>query len=94
MKLLTKDTDYAVRALLILAQNTQVFMSARKIAESDRMPYQYIRKVLQVLMKNGYIESREGGQGGFKIKGQISKMGLNRYYQNFSGRGAAYGMYV
>lgn len=85
MKLLTKDTDYAVRALLILAQNTQGFMSAREIADTDRMPYQYMRKVLQVLMKKGYIESKEGGQGGFKIKGQISQMGLNDIIRLFQG---------
>ncbi|MBU2102122.1 MAG: Rrf2 family transcriptional regulator [Candidatus Omnitrophota bacterium] len=66
MKLLTKHSDYAVRALLFLAKN-QVYSSSRKIATKQGIPYQFLRRILQQLIAGGLVVSRGGGQGGFKL---------------------------
>jgi len=67
MKLLTKDTDYAVRALLILAQSKGEFVSVREIAKKQNMPYHFLRRVLRELIKNKIVIAKEGGRGGVKI---------------------------
>lgn len=67
MKLLTKNTDYAVRALLVLGASKGAYISARDIAKAQSLPYQYLRRILQVLIKEGLVESKEGGKGGVKI---------------------------
>ena len=67
MKLLTKNTDYAVRALLVLGANEGSYISARDIAKAQNLPYQYLRRILQVLIKEGLVRSKEGGKGGVKI---------------------------
>ena len=67
MKLLTKHTDYAIRALLELAKNKDEFLSARQIAEQQRIPYQFLRQILQGLIKNKLVISKEGSRGGFRI---------------------------
>jgi Rrf2 family protein len=67
MKLLTKNTDYAVRAVLVLATNPTEFISSRDIAEKQKIPYQFLRRILQVLIKNKVIESKEGVSGGVRI---------------------------
>jgi len=68
MKLLTKNTDYAIRALLVLGSRPDEYISARDIAKIQEMPYQYLRKILRELISAGFVESREGGRGGFKVK--------------------------
>jgi Rrf2 family protein len=67
MKLLTKNSDYAVRALLVLGANKGAYISARDIAKAQNLPYQYLRRILQVLIKEKFVESKEGGRGGVKI---------------------------
>ncbi|MFH1578440.1 MAG: Rrf2 family transcriptional regulator [Candidatus Omnitrophota bacterium] len=67
MKLLTKNTDYAVRALLELTRQKGAFISARQVAKEQDIPYQYLRRILRELIKNGLVISREGSRGGFKI---------------------------
>ncbi|MGR3309273.1 MAG: RrF2 family transcriptional regulator [Candidatus Brocadiales bacterium] len=67
MKLLTKNSDYAIRALIVLARNKTTFLSARKIAKQQDIPYQFLRSILQELIRNNLVVSREGGSGGFRI---------------------------
>ena len=67
MKLLTKDTDYAIRALLVLAGEEGKYVSAREIAGKQGIPYEYVRKILQKLIKEEFVASREGGKGGFRL---------------------------
>ncbi|MCK5306862.1 MAG: Rrf2 family transcriptional regulator [Candidatus Omnitrophica bacterium] len=67
MKLFTKHTDYAIRALLELAGSKDEFLSARQIAKQQRIPYQFLRQILQGLIKNKLVISKEGSGGGFRI---------------------------
>lgn len=67
MKILTKDTDYAVRALILLAKEKEVFLSAKKISNVLNLPYHFLRGILQKLIQNGFIESKEGVFGGVRI---------------------------
>ena len=54
MKVLTKNTDYAIRALMVLAKDRNNFLSAKKISIGQNIPYQFLRRILQGLIKNGY----------------------------------------
>ena len=66
MKLLTKKSDYAIRALLRLAQHDGR-LSARRIAEAERMPLQFLRAIVQTLAQAGYVTTREGSNGGVAL---------------------------
>ncbi len=67
MTLITRNTDYAIRALLELAGNKDEFLSARQIARSQRVPYQFLRRILQELIKKKLTVSKGGRGGGFRI---------------------------
>lgn len=60
MKVLTKNTDYAVRALISLGMKSGGWTSARAIADEQTIPYQFLRRILQELIRNGLVESKEG----------------------------------
>ena len=76
MKLLTKETDYAIRALLVLASNKEEFVSAKEISEKQNIPHRFLRAILQKLIKNNLIESKEGKGGGVRIIKASNKIAL------------------
>ena len=85
MKLLTKHTDYAISALLVLAGNKQSFMSAREIAKKESIPYRFLRSILRELIKNDLVISREGSGGGFKIKVNPDPLKITDIIEIFQG---------
>lgn len=67
MKLLTKNSDYAIRSMIILAKNKDKYLSAREIAVQLKIPYQFLRKILRGLIQNKLVHAREGQGGGVRI---------------------------
>ncbi len=67
MNLLTKNTDYAIRALLVLTADRGKLLSVREISQRQKIPYQFLRGIMQKLIKHGFISSKEGVNGGFII---------------------------
>ena len=68
MKLLTKETDYAIRAIMSLAGRGDGFVPSRDVSRQEGIPLQFLRRILQTLIKAGFVESREGANGGVKLK--------------------------
>ncbi len=85
MKLLTKNSDYAVRALIVLAGNKTTFLSAREIAKQQDIPYQFLRRILQKLIRKKLVVSKEGGSGGFKINANPKDMSIVDIIRIFQG---------
>ena len=51
MKLLNKNTDYAIRALLHLGgAPAGAFVSAAEISEKQKIPYEFLRKLLRKMI--------------------------------------------
>ena len=85
MKLLTKNTDYAVRALIYLARNQDEYVSSREISRKDKIPLQYLRRILQDLRKEGVVETKEGISGGHRLKVGPGEIKLTRLIEIFQG---------
>ncbi len=68
MKLLTKETDYAIRAIMSLAGRGDGFVPSRDVSRQEGIPLQFLRRILQTLIKAGFVESREGANGGVTLK--------------------------
>lgn len=68
MKLLHKDADYAVRALIFLAMRTKEgCISAAKLAKELGLPTTFTRRICTVLIKAEILETREGIKGGVRL---------------------------
>ena len=83
MKLITKKTDYAVRALMCLALEKERFVPASEISRKENIPDKFLKRLLQVLLKKGYLLSKEGKGGGVKLKkkpGEIKMLDLMRAF--------------
>jgi len=86
MKVLTKKTDYAIRALLMLGAKRNTYVSAKAIAVEQDMPYQFLRGVLQEMIRHGLIVSKEGVQGGFMMEKDPDDIGVRQLIEIFQGR--------
>jgi len=84
MKLLTKKSDYAIRALLRLARHDG-HLSARRIAEAEHIPLQFLRAIVQALAQAGYVTTREGSTGGVALARAPRTMRLADIMQLFQG---------
>lgn len=85
MKLLTKNTDYAIRALVELAAYKEGYLSSRSIAKKQNIPYQFLRGLMRELIKRNLIESKEGVSGGLKLKKKPAKIRLADVIRIFQG---------
>lgn len=85
MKVLTKNTDYAIRALMTLAQHQGEYLSSREIAAAQDIPYQYLRRIMQVLVKKNYVASKEGSGGGVRLVADPAKIKIVDIIEMFQG---------
>ncbi|MBI4845504.1 MAG: Rrf2 family transcriptional regulator [Candidatus Omnitrophica bacterium] len=76
MKLLTKNSDYAIRAIVYLARHSGCFVSSREIAKSESIPLLFLRRILQVLIRERIVLSREGVYGGVKLDRPVARLSV------------------
>ncbi len=84
MKLITRNTDYAVRALCCIAEQKQEVISADRLVKSLDMPRPFLRKILQTLTKAGLLNSSKGKDGGFTLAlspGEITLTDVMKIFQ-------------
>jgi len=87
VKLITRDTDYALRAVIFMAKGEKGVFSVAELSKELKMPRPFLRKLLQVLRKKGILGSRKGREGGFWLAlpaGKIFLMDLWRIFQGGS----------
>jgi Rrf2 family protein len=84
VKLITRNTDYAVRALCCIAEQKQEVISADQLVKSLEMPRPFLRKILQTLNKEGLLNSSKGKDGGFALAvspGEITLTDIMKIFQ-------------
>ncbi|MHB0939794.1 MAG: RrF2 family transcriptional regulator [Armatimonadota bacterium] len=66
--MITRETDYAIRALLRLAQqgDGQV-VSTTVLAEDMEIPYRFLRRIVLKLGERELVQSTRGKQGGLRL---------------------------
>lgn len=84
MKLINRDTDYAVKALMHIAHNSRR-VSVSELAEKLDMPKPFLRKILQILNKKGILRSYKGKRGGFVLTVPPEKILLTDLIRIFQG---------
>lgn len=66
-RLIGRDTDYAVRALVFMLQHKEKIISVSELVKELKIPRPFLRKILQKLSKKGFLVSYKGKGGGFKL---------------------------
>ena len=86
MNLITRDTDYAVRALCYMAQRPGHTVSVPEFCSELGLPRAYLRSVLQVLAHHRILASSRGKGGGFKLTKDPALLTLAGLMEIFQGK--------
>ena len=65
--LLSRSSEYAIQALLYIAKYGKKPVLAREIADKQGLAYPFLGKILQSLVKGGFLSSQKGRGGGFSL---------------------------
>ena len=85
MKFITRDTDYAVRILKAIAAKKGCAATAQELSVELDIPLSFVRKILQVMGKNGPLTSYKGKGGGFELTCSPDKILLLDIINMFQG---------
>ena len=67
MKLISRDTDYAMKALRYIASQNNKIRTVSELVKKLRIPRPFLRKILQILNKKRILKSYKGQGGGFML---------------------------
>ncbi len=85
MKLITRNTDYALRALCYMSKRQDV-VTVDELVKKLGVPRSFMRKIFQQLNKKRILESYKGQGGGFKLKVPPAKIFIIEIMRIFQGQ--------
>ncbi len=62
-----RKIEYALRAMIHMADNPEAVARGLEIAERQRIPKYYLEKVIRDLMRRGLVRARRGPGGGYQL---------------------------
>jgi len=65
--MISQTVEYALRAIVTIAQHGGQPCTARKISEITQVPSAYLSKLMQGLVRGGLVNSQRGLHGGFVL---------------------------
>ncbi|MDP2942104.1 MAG: Rrf2 family transcriptional regulator [Candidatus Omnitrophota bacterium] len=84
-KLVNRNTDYAVRALCLMAKEKERVIPVSELVKRLKIPRPFLRKILQVLNKERLLISQKGKGGGFKLALAPERIFLKDLIEVFQG---------
>jgi len=82
---ISEAASLALHSLALIAGSKEM-INAFDIAERTGFSKNHLSKVLQVLVKNGYINSTRGPKGGFVMRAEPEDISLLEIYELFEGK--------
>ncbi|PIQ91084.1 MAG: hypothetical protein COV71_01045 [Candidatus Omnitrophica bacterium CG11_big_fil_rev_8_21_14_0_20_41_12] len=84
MKLITRNTDYALRALCYMSKHQDI-ISVDELVNKLGVPRPFMRKILQRLNQERILASYKGQGGGFKLKLKPDRIYMIQIMRIFQG---------
>jgi Rrf2 family protein len=85
MKLITRETDYAVKILISSLKKNDI-LTVRMLEDELDIPRPFLRKIVQQLAKAGLVRSKKGRNGGFRLKKHAEEISLIDVMRIFQGK--------
>lgn len=85
MRLINRNTDYAVRALSYISRQEEKVISVSQLVEKLNAPRPFLRKILQTLNKKGILISYKGQGGGFVLAKKPEEIFLTDLIETLQG---------
>jgi len=87
---LTTYSEYGLLALLYICRSKEEgYIPLQKIAKEQKMPLKYLEHLMQTLCRNGYLTSRRGKNGGYRLNRPADQVTVAEIVRLFDGPLAA-----
>jgi Rrf2 family protein len=86
MKLINRDTDYAIRILRFMALHKDTMFTAVMLEQKLKIPYRFLRKILQIMNKKQLLRSFKGLGGGFQLSRNPESIKILEVIEAFQGK--------
>jgi Rrf2 family protein len=70
----SRTAEYALRAIVTMAQNESSANTAQEIARQSQVPLDYLSKVMNLLVRGGIVHAQRGRGGGFTLARPAGQM--------------------
>ncbi|HTX65818.1 MAG TPA: Rrf2 family transcriptional regulator [Opitutaceae bacterium] len=84
----SKKGEYALRALIDLGVAAEVgrpLIQVSELAESERIPAKFLEQIMQLLKEAGFVESRRGKFGGYRLARPAQKVTIGQVVRLIDG---------
>lgn len=81
---ISEAASLAVHGMVLIAGSSEI-LNVNQIADITHSSRNHLAKVMQILVKNGYLDSVRGPKGGFTLKGDPKKINLLEIYELIEG---------
>lgn len=76
MLYISTQEEYGIRLLVYLAENNAQVASLADISESEKISLAYIRKIFNLLKKEGLVVATRGAKGGYELSRPATDISL------------------
>ncbi len=80
---IAKSTDYALRTLMYAASRPDEIVTQTEVADFYQISREHLRKIIHELAKSGYLDTRRGKSGGFKLASAPETIGIGEIVRLF-----------
>jgi Rrf2 family protein len=77
--------EYALRALICLGVKGNNLINIGEISEKTLVPVNYLEQILLQLKRNGYVQSKRGVNGGYKLSRNPNDIIIGDVIRNLEG---------
>lgn len=77
--------EYALRALICLGAKDNHLINIEEISEKTLVPVNYLEQILLQLKRNGYVQSKRGVYGGYKLSRNPNDIIIGDVIRNLEG---------
>ena len=83
----SKRTEYAIRALVHFAKlGAGTYAQSRDLSKQERLPTKFLESVLLGLKRGGYLESKVGSGGGYRLTRPPAQIVIGELIRTLEGR--------
>lgn len=76
---ISRKSDYGLLLLTLLAKKrADGFVSIKSLAGKSRLPYRFLSQIAGELKDAGFLESKEGVSGGYRLKKKPEKISVGQ----------------
>ncbi len=84
--MITKKTEYAIKALWELARNANNLTTSKEVAQRQAIPPKYLPQIIATLSQAGLLTSTRGYGGGLKLKRPANEITLLNVIEAMQGK--------